>query len=150
MAWYVSYRTGGSTVMHLFRRREHAIAAACGFLNRGYLLTFAQQHNKPSVWPEWCDSSAAPNQVDAYMITQFANLFASVQGPGNTGIIAHGYWDRTANNGGLPCALSDYPAKKIAFGQAFPNGFKGTHYNGTYWLQSNSALIPMPNKNHWQ
>ena len=36
MAWYVSYRTGGSTVMHLFRRREHAIAAACGFLNRGH------------------------------------------------------------------------------------------------------------------
>lgn len=36
MAWYVSYRTGGSTVMHIFKRREHAIAAACGFLNRGY------------------------------------------------------------------------------------------------------------------
>jgi hypothetical protein len=36
MRWYVSYRTGRSTIMHIFKRREHAIAAACGFLNRGY------------------------------------------------------------------------------------------------------------------
>ena len=36
MAWYVSYRTGGSTVMHVFKRREHAIAAASEFLDRGY------------------------------------------------------------------------------------------------------------------
>jgi len=35
MAWYVSYRTGGSTVMHIFRRRELAIAAACEFFGRG-------------------------------------------------------------------------------------------------------------------
>src|SRR5208283_3919456 len=35
MAWYVSYRTGGSTVMHLFKRRELAIAGACELLNRG-------------------------------------------------------------------------------------------------------------------
>ena len=35
MAWYVSYRTGGSTVMHIFKRRELAIAAACGLLSRG-------------------------------------------------------------------------------------------------------------------
>jgi hypothetical protein len=36
MARYVSYRTSGSTVMHIFKRRENAIVAACGFLNRGY------------------------------------------------------------------------------------------------------------------
>src|SRR5258707_7156540 len=36
MAWYVSYRTGGSTVMHLFQRKEHAIAAASEVLDRGY------------------------------------------------------------------------------------------------------------------
>lgn len=36
MHWYVSYRTGGSMVMHVFKRREHAIVAACGCLNRGY------------------------------------------------------------------------------------------------------------------
>jgi hypothetical protein len=36
MAWYVSYRTGGSAVMHVFKRREHAIAAASEFLDRGY------------------------------------------------------------------------------------------------------------------
>jgi hypothetical protein len=36
MHWYVSYRTGGSMVMHVFKRREHAIAAACGCFNRGY------------------------------------------------------------------------------------------------------------------
>jgi hypothetical protein len=35
MAWYVSYRTGGSAVMHIFKRRELAIAAACGLLGRG-------------------------------------------------------------------------------------------------------------------
>jgi hypothetical protein len=36
MHWYVSYRTGRSTIMHIFKRREQAIAAAYGFLNRGY------------------------------------------------------------------------------------------------------------------
>ena len=35
MAWYISYRAGGSTVMHIFKRRELAIAAACEFFNRG-------------------------------------------------------------------------------------------------------------------
>jgi hypothetical protein len=35
MAWYVSYRTGGSIVMHIFKRKELAIDAACGLLNRG-------------------------------------------------------------------------------------------------------------------
>jgi hypothetical protein len=30
-----SYRTGRSTIMHIFKRREQAIAAAPGFLNRG-------------------------------------------------------------------------------------------------------------------
>jgi hypothetical protein len=36
MHWYVSYRTGGSAVMHIFKRRELAIAAAREFLDRGY------------------------------------------------------------------------------------------------------------------
>jgi hypothetical protein len=36
MHWYVSYRTGGSTIRQIFKRREHAIGAACGLLNRGY------------------------------------------------------------------------------------------------------------------
>jgi hypothetical protein len=36
MTWYVSYRTGGTTVMHILRRRELAIDAACRFLDRGY------------------------------------------------------------------------------------------------------------------
>jgi hypothetical protein len=36
MAWYVSYRTGGSIVMHIFKGKELAIDAACGLLNRGY------------------------------------------------------------------------------------------------------------------
>ena len=36
MHWYVSYRTGGSMLMHVFKKRKHAIAAACGCLNRGY------------------------------------------------------------------------------------------------------------------
>ena len=36
MHWYVAYRTGGSTIMHIFKRREQAIAAAYGFLNHGY------------------------------------------------------------------------------------------------------------------
>ena len=33
MAWYVSYRTGGTTVL---RNRELAIDAACRFFARGY------------------------------------------------------------------------------------------------------------------
>jgi len=33
MAWYVSYRTGGTTVL---RNRELAIDAACRFFDRGY------------------------------------------------------------------------------------------------------------------
>jgi hypothetical protein len=36
MHWYASYRTGGSTVMHVFKRREDATAAASEFLDRGY------------------------------------------------------------------------------------------------------------------
>jgi len=36
MAWYVSYRTDGSIVMHIFKKKELAIDAACGLLNRGY------------------------------------------------------------------------------------------------------------------
>jgi hypothetical protein len=36
MAWYVSYRTGGSIVMHIFKGKELAIDAACGLLDRGY------------------------------------------------------------------------------------------------------------------
>ena len=35
MAWYISYRAGGSTVMHIFKRRELAITAACELLGRG-------------------------------------------------------------------------------------------------------------------
>jgi hypothetical protein len=36
MAWYVSYRTGGTTVMHILPSRELAIDAACQFFDRGY------------------------------------------------------------------------------------------------------------------
>jgi len=36
MAWYVSYRTAGKTVMHILKSRELAIDAACRFLDRGY------------------------------------------------------------------------------------------------------------------
>ena len=36
IAWYVSYRTSGSIVMHIFKGKEPAIDAACGLLNRGY------------------------------------------------------------------------------------------------------------------
>jgi hypothetical protein len=36
MAWYVSYRTGDSIVMHIFKRKELAVDGACGLLNRGY------------------------------------------------------------------------------------------------------------------
>src|SRR6516162_2154355 len=35
MAWYVSYRTGGTTVMHILPSRELAIDAACRFFDRG-------------------------------------------------------------------------------------------------------------------
>ena len=36
VAWYVSYRTGGTTVMHILKDRELAIDAACRFFDRGY------------------------------------------------------------------------------------------------------------------
>ena len=36
MAWYVSYRTGGTTVMHIFKGKELAIDVACRFFDRGY------------------------------------------------------------------------------------------------------------------
>jgi hypothetical protein len=35
MHWYVSYRTDDSTVMHVFKERELAIAAAWGLLDSG-------------------------------------------------------------------------------------------------------------------
>ena len=44
MAWYVSYRTGGATVMHVLKGRELAIDAACRFFDRGY-------HNSLEVGP---------------------------------------------------------------------------------------------------
>lgn len=36
IAWYVSYRTGGTTIMHILRSRELAIDAACRFFDRGH------------------------------------------------------------------------------------------------------------------
>ena len=36
VAWYVSYRTGGTTVMHVLKGRELAIDVACRFFDRGY------------------------------------------------------------------------------------------------------------------
>ena len=36
VAWYVSYRTGGTTVMHILKDRELAIDATCRFFDRGY------------------------------------------------------------------------------------------------------------------
>ena len=36
MAWYVSYRTGGPILMHIFKGKGLAIDAACGLLNRGF------------------------------------------------------------------------------------------------------------------
>ena len=36
MAWYVSYRTGCTTIMHILKSRELAIDAACRFFDRGY------------------------------------------------------------------------------------------------------------------
>jgi hypothetical protein len=35
-AWYVSYRTGGATVMHILGGRELAIEAACRFFAGGH------------------------------------------------------------------------------------------------------------------
>ena len=35
MPWYVSYRSGGSVVMNVFRRRELAISAARRLLDAG-------------------------------------------------------------------------------------------------------------------
>ena len=35
VAWYVCYRTGGTTVMHVLKGRELAIDAACRFFDRG-------------------------------------------------------------------------------------------------------------------
>jgi hypothetical protein len=36
MAWYVSYRTGATTVMHILKGKELAIDVACRFFDRGY------------------------------------------------------------------------------------------------------------------
>jgi hypothetical protein len=36
MAWYVSYRIGSNTVMHILKSRELAIDAACRFFDCGY------------------------------------------------------------------------------------------------------------------
>jgi hypothetical protein len=120
-------------------------AATGGFTSNAYELTFAQRHNKPFVYPEWCDGSVAPNEVDATIITLFATLFASVDGPGNAAIVAHGYFDYPASSGGVPCDFTHDPAKQAAFAQAYPKGFYATQYNGTYWPQ----LIPMPASNPW-
>jgi hypothetical protein len=117
-----------------------------GFTDNAYELTFAQKHNKPFVYPEWCDASQAPNEVDNVMITLFSNLFASVQGPGNAAIVAHGYWDYPPSNGGFQCDFTHDPAKQAAFAQPYPNGFQGTSYNGAFF----SPLAPMPVPNPWQ
>jgi hypothetical protein len=56
MHWYVSYRTGGSTVMHISKRKQHAIAAACKFLNNGYRDALeVDQCWDP--WKETCSTS---------------------------------------------------------------------------------------------
>jgi hypothetical protein len=35
MSWYVSYRSGGSVVMNVFKRKDLAISAACRLLDTG-------------------------------------------------------------------------------------------------------------------
>ena len=35
MSWYVSYRSGGSVVMNVFRSKDLAIGAACRLLDGG-------------------------------------------------------------------------------------------------------------------
>ena len=55
--------------------------------NLGLLIAFAQQHNKPLVFPEWSDQSQYSSTLPTGnpIITQFINLFASISlGPGNT------------------------------------------------------------------
>jgi hypothetical protein len=36
MRWYVSFRTGGTTIMQIFRTKEQAVEAACVFLDAGH------------------------------------------------------------------------------------------------------------------
>jgi hypothetical protein len=38
-SWYVAYRNGGSTVMHVYGGRDDAVAAARGLLERGRDVT---------------------------------------------------------------------------------------------------------------
>jgi hypothetical protein len=49
MHWYVSYRTGGSTVMHIFKRKEHAITAACKFS----ITVIAMRSKSDQCWDPW-------------------------------------------------------------------------------------------------
>jgi Glycosyl hydrolase family 26 len=118
-----------------------------GGQNISYLLQFMQQHNKPFVVPEWADMAqySSSSSTGNPIITQFANLFASLSfGPGNAVLVAQSIWDNEAACSG--CGLGDYAGKKTAYGQAWPNGFANTHYNGNYWQ---TPLIPMPAYNFW-
>ena len=115
--------------------------------NFSYLIAFAQQHNKPMVFPEWSDQSQYSSTLPTGnpIITQFANLFASISlGPGNTGVVGQAYWDN--DEGTTCCGLGDFAGKMTAYGQPWPNGFYGTTYTGTYWP---TPLITMPAVNFW-
>ena len=38
-SWYVAYKNGGGTVMHVYNRRDEAITAACDLLGDGHNVT---------------------------------------------------------------------------------------------------------------
>jgi hypothetical protein len=112
---------------------------------RGYLATMAQQANKPSAWTEWADTSYAYSgslPVTGYVMKQYINWFASVPGPGSAGIVHNDYVNTDLE--GPTDLISDFPGKVAAYGAAWPNGFGGTHYDGSFFTP-----VGVPATNPW-
>jgi hypothetical protein len=114
------------------------------YYNKEYGLTWAAQNDLPVAFPEWADSTNNSSYATGAIITNFVNLFASLQGPGNFKVVAVSYWDNESDCTG--CGLGDFPAYKPAYAQAWPNGFYGTTYNTTTgWWGSNIHAMLCPN-----
>ena len=101
----------------------------------GYIAQFAQQHTKPMIIPQWCDT-----YTDGYIIPRFASWMVA------SNVVANSYWNSNDDIGdGSSCVLantrSGEPTPKRL--QSYISAFGGTSYTGTYW--PSYLALPRPN-----
>jgi len=107
---------------------------------RQMVTGFAAKHNKAIFWTEWCDGSRSPWEHNNKLLTWQYNLFASIQGPGNT----HFRENMQVNTDQEACNMGNDSFKMVAMDRLWPNGFGNSHYDGSYYPE-----LPVASINPW-